>query len=194
MENNKNLLYFVTGNRDKFNEILKSFQKENLNYNLKQLNLDTYEIQADTIKEVALFKLNSVKKKINNSFFVEDAGFFVDKPLNGFPGVFSSYVFKTIGNEGILKLINDFESTEAHFVAVIVLYFKALEKILLFVGNVKGKISKTMRGKGGFGFDPIFIPDIIQDKTFAELSIEEKNKISHRGKALKKLISFLKEN
>ena len=59
---------------------------------------------------------------------------------------------------------------------------------------VEGKVSKTIRGKGGFGFDPIFIPNIIPDKTFAELSIEEKNKISHRGQALGKLLEFLEKN
>jgi XTP/dITP diphosphohydrolase len=141
-----------------------------------------------------LFKLNSVKEKMNESFFIEDAGFFVDKPLNGFPGVYSSYVFKTIGNEGIIKLIDDFARSKAHFSAVIAFYFKPLDKIFLFEGEIEGKVSKAIRGKGGFGFDPIFIPNIISDKTFAELSTEEKNKISHRGQALKKLVAFLKEN
>lgn len=93
----------------------------------------------------------------------------------------------------MLKLINDFDQSEAYFSAIIVFYFKPLEKIILFDGSVKGKVSKNIIGKGGFGFDPIFISDKIPDKTFAELSTEEKNEFSHRGKALKKLIKFLKE-
>jgi len=187
-------IMFITGNTNKFKEVTRIFHHENLNYSLEQLNLEPTEIQADTIKKVALFKLNSIKGQTNNSFFVEDAGFFVDKPLKGFPGVYSSYIFKTIGNHGILKLIDDFENSTAHFEAIIALYFKPLDKILTFKGEIEGKISQNIRGKEGFGFDPIFIPDITPNKTFAELSMNEKNKISHRGQALRKLILFLKKN
>ena len=187
------ILYFVTGNKSKFNEVFKIFQNQKVKVTLQQLNLETVEIQADNIEDVALFKLNSVKDKINRSFFIEDAGFFVDRPLKGFPGVFSSYVFKTIGNEGILRLIDDFKGSRAHFSAVIALYFKPLDKILIFEGGVRGKVSKEIRGTGGFGFDPIFIPDLIPNKTFAELSPQEKNNISHRGQAIRELISFLKK-
>ena len=193
MQKENSILYFVTGNNSKFNEVLKIFQNQKVKFTLQQLDIETVEIQANTIKNVALFKLNSVKDKINSSFFIEDAGFFVDKPLKGFPGVFSSYVFKTIGNEGILRLIDDFDGSRAHFSAVIALYFKPLDKILIFEGDVKGKVSDKISGKGGFGFDPIFIPDLIPNKTFSELTMEEKNKISHRGQALKELISFFKE-
>jgi len=189
----ENTLYFVTGNIYKFNEGLEIFSKERLRYQLKQKDIKTIEIQAKSLRDVASFKLNSVKNKINASFFIEDAGFFVDVPLGGFPGVYSSYVLKTIGNEGILKLIDEFTESRVHFSAIISLYFKPLDKVLFFDGNITGKISDTIRGEGGFGFDPIFIPDLIPDKTFAEISTHQKNKISHRGQAMKKLISFLKK-
>jgi len=189
----ENTLYFVTGNIYKFNEGLEIFSKERLRYQLKQKDIKTIEIQAKSLRDVASFKLNSVKNKINASFFIEDAGFFVDVPLGGFPGVYSSYVLKTIGNEGILKLIDDFTESRVHFSAIISLYFKPLDEVLFFDGNITGKISDTIRGEGGFGFDPIFIPDLIPDKTFAEISTHQKNKISHRGQAMKKLISFLKK-
>jgi len=101
---------------------------------------------------------------------------------------------KTLGNTGILKLIDNFENTKAHFASIIALYFEPLDKTLIFEGNVHGKVSNTARGLGGFGFDPIFLPNKIPDKTFAELTIEEKNSISHRGQAWKKFINFLKEN
>ena len=101
---------------------------------------------------------------------------------------------KTVGNKGILRLIDDYEQSHAHFTTVIALYFKPHDKIYTFEGNIHGKISKTIRGSGGFGFDPIFLPNTIPDKTFAELSTEEKNKISHRGQAWSKCIKFLKEN
>ncbi len=194
METEENLIYFVTGNKSKFEEVLKIFHKEGIKRVLKQLDLNPIESQADTIKDVALFKLQDIKDRVDDSFFVEDAGFFVDKPLNGFPGVYSSYVFKTIGNEGILRLIGDNEHSEAHFGAAIALYFKPLDKIFVFEGKVSGKVAKSMRGSNGFGFDPIFVPEEIPDKTFAELNVEEKNEISHRGRALKKLIAFLEEN
>lgn len=194
MRNESKVIYFITGNENKFSEVYKIFQNEDLDYELHQKDIETVEIQANNIKDVALFKLNSVKEKIKGSFFIEDAGFFVDLPLSGFPGVYSSYVMKTIGNEGILSLINDYKNTKAHFSAVIALYYKPLDKIMTFEGEVKGRVSETIRGERGFGFDPIFIPDELPDNTFAELSMSEKNKISHRSEALNKLIDFLKEN
>ncbi len=193
MTEEENIIFFVTGNTHKFNEGLEIFSKERLRYNLKQKDIKTIEIQARSLGDIALFKLNSVKHKINTSFFIEDAGFFVDIPLGGFPGVYSSYVLKTIGNEGILKLVDGFNESKAHFSAIISLYFKPLDKVLFFDGNITGRISKTIRGEGGFGFDPIFIPDSIPDKTFAEITTHQKNQISHRGQAMKKLILFLKK-
>ena len=194
MNKEENIIYFVTGNTNKFNEGLEVFTKESVKIDLKQKDIETTEIQAETLRDVALFKLNSVKHKINSSFFIEDAGFFVDIPLGGFPGVYSSYVLKTIGNEGILKLINNYENSKAHFSAIISLYFKPLDRIIFFDGDISGRISEEIRGESGFGFDPIFIPDSIPEKTFAELSLHQKNQISHRGQAIKKLISFLKKN
>ena len=194
MEKEDPNIYFVTGNIHKFNEIFNLFSKENMKYNLKRKDLETIEIQTTDLKKVALFKLNSIRGQINGSYFIEDAGFFVDTPLNGFPGVYSSYVMETIGNKGILRLIDDFETTKAHFTSVIALYFKPLDKNLFFEGTVQGKISKAMIGSGGFGFDPIFLSNEIPNKTFAELTTEEKNKISHRGRAWSKFIEFLRKN
>jgi len=194
MEKKEDLIYFITSNNNKFNEIAKMFKDEKLSYRLKQLNIETTEIQANSVKENGSFKLNSVKLKVDGSCFVEDAGFFVDKPLNGFPGVYSSYVFKTIGNKGILRLINDFERSKAHFITIIAFFFKPLDKDFFFEGRVDGRVSEKIRGSKGFGFDPIFIPDKIKNKTFAELTTKEKNRISHRGKAWKKMIEFLKSN
>ncbi|MHA1146739.1 MAG: RdgB/HAM1 family non-canonical purine NTP pyrophosphatase [Promethearchaeota archaeon] len=193
MTGNENSLYFITGNKSKFYEVSRIFKENNLKYKLEQKDLGPIESQAETIRDVAKFKLKNIKDRVKGSFFVEDAGFFVDFPLKGFPGVYSSYVFKTIGNEGILKLIDDFKNSKAHFEAVFALYFKPLDEIFIFKGIVEGKISPITRGNHGFGFDPIFIPNIIPNKTFAELSTEEKNEISHRGIALNKLINFLKE-
>ena len=194
MEKEKETIYFITGNNSKFNEIQKLFQKEDLCYELKRNIIKTTEIQACSIKEVAIFKLNSVRGKVNSSFFIEDAGFFVDKPLNGFPGVYSKYVLNTIGNKGILNLIKDYSDTKAHFEAVIALFFQPFNETLIFEGVVEGKVAKNIRGRGGFGFDPIFIPKEFPNRTFAELTTTEKNLVSHRGKAWNKMFEFLKKN
>ena len=194
MEKEKETIYFITGNNSKFNEIQKLFQKEDLSYELKRNIIKTTEIQACSIKEVAIFKLNSVRGKVNCSFFIEDAGFFVDKPLNGFPGVYSKYVLNTIGNKGILNLIKDYSDTKAHFEAVIALFFQPFNETLIFEGVVEGKVAKNTRGRGGFGFDPIFIPKEFPNRTFAELTTAEKNLVSHRGKAWNKMFEFLKKN
>jgi XTP/dITP diphosphohydrolase len=169
------------------------FQKEDLPCRLEQNTIKTTEIQTTSIKEVALFKLNSVREKMTNSYFIEDAGFFVDIPLNGFPGVYSKYVLNTIGNKGILDLIREYNDTKAHFEAVIALYFLPTNEIMIFEGLVEGRIAEKVRGRGGFGFDPIFIPKEFPNRTFAELTIEEKNSVSHRGKAWRGLVKFLKD-
>ncbi|MBY9007933.1 MAG: RdgB/HAM1 family non-canonical purine NTP pyrophosphatase [Candidatus Lokiarchaeota archaeon] len=194
MENKKKKLYFITGNTHKFNEIYKVIESENLGYKLEQLDINPIEIQSDNPKDVALFKLKSIKKDLNSSYFIEDAGFFVDYPLNGFPGIYSSYIFKTLGNKGILDLISNFDSTHAHFSSIIALYYEPLDKEFLFEGIIEGKLSPIIKGSNGFGYDPIFLPNKYPEKTFAELKMNEKNKISHRGIAIKKLINFLKEN
>jgi XTP/dITP diphosphohydrolase len=194
MNMNQKIIYFVTGNIHKYNEISTLFKKEHLKYILNHKNIKTVEIQAKNIEEVALNKLQSIEGQLNGSYFIEDAGFFVDIPLNGFPGVYSSYVMKTLGNTGILKLINNFDDSQAHFTSIIALYFEPLDKKLIFEGKVYGKVSNTAKGSGGFGFDPIFLPNEIPNKTFAELTMEEKNAISHRGQAWNKFINFLKEN
>lgn len=193
MREDREIIYFVTGNQYKFDEIAKLFEKTEVKYHLEQKDLPMIEIQAETLKEVAIFKLQSIKVDIQGSYFIEDAGFFVDVPLNGFPGIYSKYVLHSIGNEGILRLINDFDAARAHFESVIALYHKPLDKILIFEGKVEGIISPIKKGDHGFGFDPIFIPNEMPYKTFAELTTNEKNQISHRAKAWNQLITYLKE-
>ena len=98
--------------------------------------------------------------------------------LNGFPGPYSSYIFKTIGNKGILNLLK--QNRKAKFVSIITYCDKNI--LESFDAKIDGSISKSVKGKG-WGYDPIFIPNNLQ-KTFAELN--NKNELSHRYKALKK--------
>ena len=185
-------LRFVTGNPHKYQEVKDAIQKNFPNFEVLQSNVELLETQADSLEEVALFKVNSVKNLVEIPYFIEDAGFFVDDVCNGFPGVYSSYVMKTIGYGGILKILGNSTSRKAHFESVIA-YLDKDEKVHIFKGINNGKVSFESRGSSGFGFDPIFISDETPNKTFAELNMEEKNQISHRRRSLDKLIEFLKK-
>ena len=177
------MIYFITTNKGKWRE----FQEELNKYEMERISMEYPEIQADSLKEVALYGLQYLAKKIDGIFMIEDSGLFI-KALKGFPGVYSSYVFKTIGNEGILKIMQGVEERKASFHSLIALYDG---KEHFFEGICNGRIANEQRGKGGFGYDPIFIPNGCK-KTFAEMETKEKNKYSHRGKAIRKLKNYLK--
>ena len=107
------------------------------------------------------------------------------------PGPYSSYVYRKIGKEGILKLLEGCDNRRARFKSVVV-FSSPDSEIKYFRGVVEGKISRTVRGESGFGFDPIFEPDELSGRTFGELSIEEKNEISHRSRALRSFAEWYK--
>lgn len=109
--------------------------------------------------------------------FVEDSGLFV-AGLGGFPGPYSSYVYDTVGLDGVWRLAEPLEDRTASFRSVVGYYDGETERT--FEGAIRGTIVAP-RGEGGFGYDPIFEYD---GRTFAELSTEEKNAVSHRGRAL----------
>ncbi|MCS7138837.1 MAG: non-canonical purine NTP pyrophosphatase, partial [Crenarchaeota archaeon] len=111
--------------------------------------------------------------------------------LNGFPGVYSSYVYKKIGCEGILKLLSGVTDRSAYFMTALA-YGEPNKRIEIFKGRIDGEITLGKRGGSGFGYDPIFIP-LGSNLTFAEMSVEDKNRFSHRAKALREFASwFLK--
>lgn len=178
-------IYFITGNKGKFLEAKKKFSA--INVEIVQKNLGYPEIQVDNLEDVAIFGVKHIQKKFNKAFILEDAGLFIDA-LNGFPGVYSSYVFHTIGCEGLLKLLKEYnnEKRRACFRSVIA-YHEPEGKNLFFTGECHGEISTKMLGDHGFGYDPIFIPDGAK-QTFAQMKIEEKNKFSHRSKSIDKMI------
>ena len=171
---------FVSSNKNKFNEAKNILSKNGINLGFFKSSLR--EIQAESIKEIAALKVDEAYRQCNKPVIVEDAGLFVES-LNGFPGPFSSYVFKTIGNSGILRLVKT--NRKAKFQSVVA-YCDNKFGVVLFDAKVEGKISKNSKGKG-WGYDPIFIPNG-QNKTYAMLS--NKNQISHRYKALKKFSNW----
>ncbi len=150
------------------------------------------EIQSNDLEDIALYSLKEALKHIDDPdkwdiIFREDAGLFIES-LNGFPGPYSSYVYKTIGLLGILKLLENISDRRAYFKSAIAYRVRGEENIRIAVGIVRGSISKEIRGSRGFGFDPIFIPERYE-KTFAELGEEVKILISHRSIALREMIS-----
>jgi len=182
-------LYFITGNKGKVLEAKTKFSK--LGIKIIQKDLGYPEIQADSLEDVAIYGAEHLQKNFKNPFILEDAGLFIDA-LDGFPGVYSAYVFYRIGCSGILKLLEgiDEKKRNATFKSVYA-YCKPGIKPVLFAGESKGKISKKAMGDSGFGYDPIFIPDG-ETKTFGQMETEEKNKHSHRGKSLEKLHNYFK--
>ncbi|NHV06316.1 MAG: XTP/dITP diphosphatase [Thaumarchaeota archaeon] len=178
-------LIFITGNRGKFLEaqkLLKEFGIE-----LEQVDLDITEPQADSLEEVVRKCAEEALKIVKENFIIDDSGLFI-RSLNGFPGVYSSYVYKTIGYKGILKLLSDLTDRSAYFMTALA-YGEPRGELKIFSGRVDGIITTEARGENGFGFDPIFKP-LGSNLTFAEMSIEEKNKFSHRAKALRAFASW----
>ena len=172
---------FASSNTHKYEEAEKILAEFDIELGFFQTEL--VEIQDDSLSKIALQKVENAYEKCKKPVIVEDDGLFIDS-LSGFPGPFSSYVFKTIGNNGILKLTGDNRS--AVFVSVII--YRSATWCNIFESKVDGTISKNIQGEG-WGYDPIFIPEK-QTKTYAELA--DKNKLSHRYESLKKFASWFK--
>lgn len=145
-----------------------------------------------TFEENALIKANYVVQKHDIPCFADDTGLVVDA-LDGRPGVYSArYAGEPPSSERniekLLRELADKENRSARFRTVIALVSGAEQHF--FTGEVEGKITCERRGTDGFGYDPVFLPKGF-DRTFAEMTMEEKNTISHRGRAVRKLIDFL---
>lgn len=184
-------ILFITGNAGKVAEV-QQLTADMQTLLFKQHDIGYPEIQADTLEEVARFGVNHVQQQINQPFILEDAGMFINA-LQGFPGVYSKYVYYTIGLEGILTLMR--EIPEKHRTATfrsVYAYGESSGKTEIFLGECSGIITQNRRGSQGFGYDPIFIPTG-SNKTFAQMDTKEKNLFSHRGKAVQQLKYFLKE-
>ena len=180
--------YFVTGNIHKFREasaVLSEF-----NISTAMLNLETTEIQSDNIDEIAEASVLEAGQKSNMPVFVEDAGLFI-KALSGFQGPYSSYVYRTLGCQGILKLMKDVAKRDAYFYSSVAFCDSGNPHSLkCFSGKVDGKITLRARGIRGFGFDPIFEPSAEPSRTLAEMTLHKKNQYSHRARALRKFAAW----
>jgi len=174
-------LYFITGNKNKFSEVKAIIP------NVEQLDIDLPEIQEIDAKKIIRAKLLEALNYKQAEFIVEDTSLYLEC-LNGLPGPLIKWFMKTIGNDGLFNIAEKLGNNKAE-AKTIIGYAKNPKEIYYFEGSVKGKIVSP-RGKSGFGWDPIFQPEGFS-KSFAELTPEEKNKISMRRIALNKLKEFL---
>ena len=177
----------ATGNMHKVEELNQVLAS--CGYRVVPASIPKIEIQSNRLEEVAVVAASTAYTLHGKPVVVEDAGLFVEA-LNGFPGPYSSYVYRTIGVEGLLRLMEGISSRRAYFYSVIALAHSG--GVEVYTGRVDGVIASRPRGSGGFGFDPVFIPNG-SEKTFAEMSVEEKNAFSHRARAARKLCERLRE-
>jgi XTP/dITP diphosphohydrolase len=185
-------LVFASNNKNKIKEIQLLVPNSIQILSLKDIGC-TEDIPetADTIEENAILKANYVTQKYGYDCFADDSGLEVDA-LNGEPGVFSArYAGEQKNDENnidkLLTNLKGIENRRANFKTVICLNSKGEQH--LFIGVINGQIIEKRMGSNGFGYDPIFVPDGYQE-TFAQLSLEEKSTISHRGIAVKQLVAF----
>ena len=180
-------VWFLTSNKGKFREAQAVATASGLQ--LQMLAAPKIEIQSDNLSEIASYGAQEAAKRLGIPVVAEDAGLFI-RSLNGFPGPYSSDVFKRLGNKGILKLMEGVSKRNAKFSSVAA-FCAPSRKPRCFMGSVFGYIRLRPRGVGGFGFDPIFIPTKGDGRTFAQMTVREKNRLSHRAASFKKLSKWL---
>jgi XTP/dITP diphosphohydrolase len=175
-------LYFITSNKGKLREI-----RELLGVDIKSKSIDIEEIQGIEAEKVAVDKAKRAYAMIKKPIMIEDTALYINA-LNGFPGALIKFMEIAVGYGGICRMLRPYKDKRATAEACIVLYDG--KRLKIFSGRAHGSISDRIRGNDGFGFDSIFIPDGYS-RTFAEMGTSEKNKVSHRMKAVLKLKKYL---
>ncbi len=188
-----NKIIFSTNNRYKLEEVRQILKKKYEVLGLQDIGFDgDIPETGKTLEENALIKSRFVNEHFKVDCFSDDTGLEIDA-LGGRPGVYSA---RYAGEEGIaerniekvLAELEGVESRAARFKTIISLIINKEE--YFFEGIVEGRIITERKGREGFGYDPIFVPDGY-NQTFAEMAVDQKNEISHRGKAVDKLAKFL---
>jgi XTP/dITP diphosphohydrolase len=185
------VIFFATNNFHKFNEARRVLAQHKIAVGM--LRVKALEIQSDSLSDIAQSSAVDAFGRCRLPLIVEDAGLFVNA-LNGFPGPYAAYVYKTVGNAGLLKLLEGVDDRNATFRSAIV-YYDGHGEPVCFEGEAAGEITREERvgnGKSGFGFDPIFQP-VASSKTFAEMTIGEKNGFSHRADAVCKFAEWYQQ-
>jgi XTP/dITP diphosphohydrolase len=165
----------VTSNANKAAEVAAFFRGE---VEVDHIPLDIPETRSEDVGEIARAKAGYAYGQLKTPLIVDDTGFSIDA-LNGFPGPYAAYVQHSIGNTGILKIMEGRKNRAAMFTTAIA--YADESGIRVFRGILHGCISSSPKGEAGFGYDPIFL---VGENTLAEISMGEKSRISHRAKAL----------
>lgn len=186
-------LVFATNNAHKLQEVAAKIEGRIKLLSLNDINChDDIAETGTTFKENASIKSNHIYNKYHLNCFGDDSGLEIDA-LNGEPGVYSARYAGEHGNHAannqkVLQAMQGGANRSARFKTVISLLWNGSEHF--FEGTVEGIIKTELSGTAGFGYDPIFQPDGYAI-TFAEMSLDQKNSISHRAKAMEKLLAFL---
>ncbi len=185
-------LLFITGNEGKLAEARAHFSQ--YGWSVEKFLVDgkvpeLVEPQADSLEEVAEAKLKQALELLGGSVggdavLVEDSGLFITSQ-GGFPGIYSAPILSQIGLHGVLRLMAGESERSAEFRASVALYHRG--DIIICRGVCRGHIAEEVRGEGGFGYDPLFVPEGGDGRTFAEMNAGEKGELSHRGHALREL-------
>lgn len=189
-------LVFATNNAHKLTEVQAAVAGKINLLNLNDIQCyDDIAETGDTFKDNASIKSNFIYNKYRINCFADDSGLEIDA-LKGEPGVYSARYAGEHGNHAannskVLEQLDGVTNRKARFITVISLMWEGEE--YFFEGTVEGTIRAALSGADGFGYDPIFQPDGY-DITFAEMTLAQKNAISHRGRAIEKLIDFLNKN
>ncbi len=191
-------LLVATNNAHKLKEIRQILSPFHITvYGMKDLNIDIGEVEENgsTYYENALIKAKALQKVTKMPVISDDTGLEI-KSMDNRPGLYTARFASELGGheEAFKEIFKEIKGKDrsARFICDVVLV-NVEDKPLLFEGIAEGKIDIEKEGQGGFGYDPIFIENSL-GKTYASMSQEEKNAVSHRGKALKKLITYLKIN
>jgi XTP/dITP diphosphohydrolase len=175
-------LHFATSNKGKIKEV-----QAILAFPLTIASLDITEIQSLDLEKVAYHKVKEAYKQLKKPVFAEDVGFFIEA-WNGFPGPFAKHLHNAVGDEGIIQMMRGQKNRK--IIARAVIGYHNGKIIKTFWGERIGTLPVKPKGKKGWGWDAIFIPEG-SSRTFAQMGEEAKNKISHRALALAEFKNFL---
>lgn len=178
------LKYFATTNDHKLKEV-----NALLGFDLEKVDVDLMEPQFLEVEDIARFKAEQAFLKVGKPVLVEDTGWYIEA-WNGLPGAFAKWFMEADGCDGILRMLGDEQNRKVK-AKTVVAYHDGSE-IHVFVGETTGTVPMEKRGTSEFGYDRIFLPDGYE-KTFGEMTTEEKNEVSMRGAAVRKLKAFLDE-
>ncbi len=188
----KKIINFLSSNTHKYEELTQIFKKEFPDIEIRQVKIDLPELQGypeEIVKDKLKYALNTKAK--GNPILVEDTSLCFNS-YGGLPGAYIKYFLNNIKPQGLYKMICAFDDHSAYAQSIFGLQKNKKGGPILFIGKTEGEIVEP-RGSFDFGWDPCFLPKGF-DKTYGEMSKDEKNEISHRGKSVNAMIKFFKEN